>query len=80
MIENVVTMDMSECCSLWKEQAKWDSVWHHSDLSMNNDNFQSEYEPKTSLCCTDWMLKVHIAWSHIARLLVPGESGVTTGE
>ena len=73
-------MDISERCSLQKEQAKWDSVQHHSDLSMNDDNFQSEYEPKTSLCSMDWMLKVHIAWSHIARLLEPGESGMTTRE
>ena len=32
-----------------------------SDLSANNDVFQTGYEPKTYLRRTDWALKVHLA-------------------
>ena len=32
-----------------------------SDLSVNNDVFQTGYEPKTFVRSTDWALKVHLA-------------------
>ena len=54
-------MDISEHFSLWKEQAKCECLWHQSDLFMNNNVFQTGYEPKTFIRSTDWALKVHLA-------------------
>ena len=45
-----------------------------SDLSVNNDVFQTGHELKTFLRSTDWALKVHLAQSQKARLLAPGKS------
>ena len=61
MNETDVSIDSSECFSLWKEQAKCEVCGIKSDLSVNNDVFQTGYEPKTSLCSTDWALKVHLS-------------------
>ena len=49
-----------------------------SDLSMNNDVLQTGYKPKTFIRNTDWVLKVHLAYSRLARPLAPGETHLDT--
>ena len=60
--------------SLEKNRRKAKTCSIKSYLSVSNDVLQTGYKPKTFLCRTGWVLKVHLAQSRIARLLAPGES------
>ena len=51
--ETNISMDISKCFSLWKEQAKNARGGIKSDLSVNNDAFQYSVRTKTFLRSTD---------------------------